>query len=169
MEPAQQSHRTKKFQKLPTSLGRAWLPLSNVHLKDEPTRALQLKPGKNREDFLPKIQFPWSHCLCRHCLEFRQYRSCPGCAVVARKHKTDGHDDTLLPILCTSHGQEFRYELLSVMRSAGHLELFLSPHANSGFLLDSSPLTIPQKLDPKQQDTIQQHSICQRDQKVKGL
>lgn len=24
----------------------AWLPLSNVHLKEEPTQALQLKPGK---------------------------------------------------------------------------------------------------------------------------
>lgn len=57
----------------------------------------------------------------------------------------------------------------SVMRSTGHLELFLSSRANSGFLLDSSPPTIPQKPEPKQQDTIQQHSTCQRDQKVKGL
>ena len=35
----------------------AWLPLSNAHLKDEPTQALQLKPGTNEKtSFSSKIQ-----------------------------------------------------------------------------------------------------------------
>lgn len=46
--------KNKRFQNSQPPL--AQLPQSNVRLRDEQTQALQWKPGKKGEDFLPKIR-----------------------------------------------------------------------------------------------------------------